>query len=42
MLRYLVTTAYTILTTTCRRCGLRYDAGDPADRAYHTQPGGCR
>ncbi|NYI99288.1 hydrogenase maturation factor HypF (carbamoyltransferase family) [Streptomonospora nanhaiensis] len=36
------TLSYEILVTHCRRCGLPYDAGDPAERRYHTQPGGCR
>ncbi|MBV2367119.1 hypothetical protein [Streptomonospora nanhaiensis] len=44
MLRAAIThvTRLTIRTVTCRRCGLTYDAADPADVAYHTQPGGCR
>jgi len=37
-----ITTGYTILITTCRRCGLRYDAGDEGEKSYHTQAGGCR
>ena len=33
---------YTVLVARCGRCGLPADFGDPDDKAYHTQPGGCR
>ncbi|GAA1463401.1 hypothetical protein GCM10009603_35910 [Nocardiopsis exhalans] len=33
---------YTILISRCGRCGLPVNFGDPEDKRYHTQAGGCR
>ena len=33
---------YTILISRCQRCGLTADFGDPEEKKYHTQSGGCR
>jgi hypothetical protein len=41
-IRALTVCWYEILSARCSRCGLRFNALDPSDNNYHTQPGGCR